>query len=556
MSSTSIFKKKKVQVLENKRIKFQNTEEIYFPRRCIICSSNTEGNQYLKTINSVFESNLDYKNKYDCRLPVCKECEKRFSIKTENSRYLILLSALIGIVLTISLYYLTRSIFIGLGLLAGLTFIAYLNYEAKIKKKLDLEKFLNIRLGIDNESLVFDFMNPNYADYVKNINSKEKMAERLQKKTVEETSKEVLEKDLKSQGEGKRTTSVIVGEKSFINFKVGNQVFKNIYNVFLKSIENNEDMKTIKVNIPISAPIRNNDEFLQFVYEILEYLEKNGRCDNKEQHPWDIELFFKYNKFQEINNIIGIEIDCSLNNFEEFFKSFNRNKKLFMEEKEAMLCGSVTNFITSLEKNLEKFYSSRVNDFTSKYYGLMFNASIETYFPSEEFVKVNDIPSDILENIVDLKIKKINGEEYLDGCYAFTYRVLERNKVDLGLIRLNDTGNVKHYIMKDDWHLGILIPNPSLDFGDSLRYHEFYLQILTDLNSRRLNSRVTLKDGKLVQYGNMWWNQKVQQEKHYLKNKKGLYYGITLVHFLITRFGNNYNIARINTNIFAKELSE
>ncbi len=180
-------KKKNPQSVKDGIIKFQNAEQIIFPRICIICGNNTE-NQYNKTIIGSFELNKDYKEDYYLNLPVCVKCMNNIKIQTGFSNKngkLILISSLIGLILAIAVYVLTYSIIFGLGLFLTLITISYLNYKAKTKNKVKLKDFLRIKLGEDKKTLTFDFLNKNYAQFIDDINSKKEVPIETPKETEE-----------------------------------------------------------------------------------------------------------------------------------------------------------------------------------------------------------------------------------------------------------------------------------------------------------------------------------------------------------------------------------
>jgi len=183
LSSANTIKKNITQKVEDKIIKFEDTEEILFPKICVICGINTE-NHYKQTIYGSFVSNKEYKKDYVCDLPVCNECVDKVKMKTgisSKSGQLVLVSCIIGLILAITFYNLTYSIFLSISIFAVSIIIPYLNYRKKTSVKIKLEKFLEIRLSSDNETLAFNFLNPIYVNYIREINTKKENAEEAQK---------------------------------------------------------------------------------------------------------------------------------------------------------------------------------------------------------------------------------------------------------------------------------------------------------------------------------------------------------------------------------------
>lgn len=179
MSSTNIFKKKILSPIEDKIVNFQNPKEILFPKICIICGATGEY-QHKKTIFGTFESNKDYKEDYFLNIPVCFDCSTNLKMDTgyySKSGKLLLASSLIGLILAISLYFVIYSIMLSISLITISIVLPYLNYIAKMKKKIKLNDLLNIKLGEDKKSLTFDFFNANYANYINELNSKKESEE-------------------------------------------------------------------------------------------------------------------------------------------------------------------------------------------------------------------------------------------------------------------------------------------------------------------------------------------------------------------------------------------
>ncbi len=185
MSSANTIKKNISQKVEDRVIKFQDTEEILFPRICVICGINTE-NQYKQTIYGSFVSNKEYKKDYVCDLPVCNECLDKVNMKTgisSKSGQLVLVSCIIGLISAIIFYYLTYSIFISISIFAASIIIPYMNYRKKTRRKIKLKEFLEVTLSEDSETLIFNFLNPILANFIKECNTKKEDAEVDQKET-------------------------------------------------------------------------------------------------------------------------------------------------------------------------------------------------------------------------------------------------------------------------------------------------------------------------------------------------------------------------------------
>lgn len=187
---------------EDKIVKFQDTEEILFPKICVICGINTE-NQYKRYIYGSYVSSKEYKKDYICNLPICNECVEKVKMKkgiSSKSGQLVLVSCIIGLITAIFIYTLTYSIFIGISIFTTSLILPYIYYLKKIRRKIKLNEFLEVTLSKDGETLIFNFLNPLYANFIKDSNIKKEAAEDTQKETEEfdkssESNPELLESE-------------------------------------------------------------------------------------------------------------------------------------------------------------------------------------------------------------------------------------------------------------------------------------------------------------------------------------------------------------------------
>lgn len=166
----------------DKVVRFHNPKEILFPKVCVICGETAE-NQIQKTIFGIFEYSKDYKENYTLSIPICSDCSTNVAMKTGysiKSGKILLFSSLIGLILSLSLYFVFYSWLLSISLIAITIVLPYLNYKAKTKNKLKLEDYLRIRLGGDRASLTFIFSNVNYANYIYKLNLKRESEEKPQ----------------------------------------------------------------------------------------------------------------------------------------------------------------------------------------------------------------------------------------------------------------------------------------------------------------------------------------------------------------------------------------
>jgi len=172
MSSANTIKKIPISRKGDKIVIFHNPKEILFPKVCVICGATAE-NQYQKTFLGIFEYNKDFKENYNLSIPICSDCSTKVAMKTGysiKSGKILLFSSLIGLILSISLYFVFYSWLLSISLFAISIVLPYLNYKAKTKNKIKFEDYLSIRLGGDRASLTFIFFNVNYANYICELN--------------------------------------------------------------------------------------------------------------------------------------------------------------------------------------------------------------------------------------------------------------------------------------------------------------------------------------------------------------------------------------------------
>jgi hypothetical protein len=189
MSYGNAIKKSKSQESIPKTLEFQVTQDILFPKICVICGTNTE-NQFKKMLFGTFVPTSEYKEDYIMNIPVCEECTKKINMKTgfaSKSGKLILISSLIGFIVSLILYTITFSIFFSIGLFLVSLILPIVRHRAKMKKKVNFNDYLIINLDKDKHSLKFDFINEYYASYIDQINSTKDKSE-----NTEETEQKII----------------------------------------------------------------------------------------------------------------------------------------------------------------------------------------------------------------------------------------------------------------------------------------------------------------------------------------------------------------------------
>ena len=179
-------------------VEFKSVEEIYFPSVCIICGTETE-NRVKKTKYGIYIGGRDTKKDYSFIIPICEDCNSKTNLKTgiaNNSGKLLLFGSFLGIILSILFYYLFYSIIFSISILSILILFTYLNYQKKIKSKINLNNYFQINLNNYSDNVELTFANKDYAEFVDKINLEKKKEADKQKEKEESLDK----KDSKTEG--------------------------------------------------------------------------------------------------------------------------------------------------------------------------------------------------------------------------------------------------------------------------------------------------------------------------------------------------------------------
>ncbi len=187
---------KNSKILNKNFVELKNIEEIYFPSVCIICGTETE-NRVKKNKYGSYIGTRDTKKDYFFNIPVCEDCNSKVNLKTgfaNKSGKLLLFSSFLGIILSILFYYIFYSVIFSISILSILILFAYLNYQKKIKTKINLNNYFQVSLK-SYDSVELTFTNKNYAEFVDKINlektkEKEQLIEEEKRKEAEELKKE------------------------------------------------------------------------------------------------------------------------------------------------------------------------------------------------------------------------------------------------------------------------------------------------------------------------------------------------------------------------------
>ncbi len=356
---------------------------------------------------------------------------------------------------------------------------------------------------------------------------------------------------------------VYVGQKMFVPFDVGIHGFRNVYGSFRDIIKKQIDMNKVVVRIPFYADVARPELFEMFIYEILNFLTNNGRLrkgdswgeEEKASKAWkelDKSQAIQFEKTQEINSKIWAQSSAASCDKDAFLGLMKKLESDFAASIPPLQVPDYKNFYESVMLNIDEYFSHLPSFSLESRYGLAFDLEICTFLPTQDCVKLSDLPPDLQENIEGLELQNLNGEKCLEGCYAFAFDLHDSNVYTLKLIRADDYLNIKQIITSGSVNVGYPCKIHSMFPGPA----EYSIRpiFLTDTNSKRLHSRLELTDGKIVDRGTTWWNREEIQKENYLTTKDGINCGIKTVNVLITRFGNTHRIIRTDNEFVSYEL--
>jgi len=158
--------------ISNSNIEFQEQDEIYFPKVCVICGVMTD-NKIKEAVFGSFTSSSEYKYDYLLDVPVCNECEKRLKIKSglsSKTGLITLFSIIAGIILSMVLFFIAYSILFSIALLAAFVLFPLFYHLSKVRKKIKLDKHLKMDTKRTHNAITFQFSNENYANVIRDLN--------------------------------------------------------------------------------------------------------------------------------------------------------------------------------------------------------------------------------------------------------------------------------------------------------------------------------------------------------------------------------------------------
>ena len=188
--------------LDNNHIIFDNFEDIYFPKNCVVCGKPTQ-RRINKNLYGIFSSNYAYKKNYYFSIPLCDECEDRLNIKSglrAKSGKILLATTIIGFLISILLFLLTVSIFLSIGIVLLSFILPFRYYKEQTKAKIKFDNYLKLYISKnDPNSVELDFNDEIYAKSLREIN----FAKLKEKEAKEKEVNETIENDKEGEADGK-----------------------------------------------------------------------------------------------------------------------------------------------------------------------------------------------------------------------------------------------------------------------------------------------------------------------------------------------------------------
>jgi hypothetical protein len=198
------------------KLEFHNFDEIYFPHVCIICN-NYADKQIAKNLYGSYAPTKDYKKNYTFSLPVCDSCRNNIELKTgfsSKSGKLLLISIILGSIISILLFFTLNSILLSLSIFAISIIFPIRNHRIKMKPKIRLEKHLKIGINIKNPDIVeLEFSDKEYAKALEEINQskiklKQEQIEREKQARIEKERQEQIEREKQARIEKERREQI------------------------------------------------------------------------------------------------------------------------------------------------------------------------------------------------------------------------------------------------------------------------------------------------------------------------------------------------------------
>ncbi len=198
-------------------------------------------------------------------------------------------------------------------------------------------------------------------------------------------------------------------------------------------------------------------------------------------------------------------------------------------------------FLRDLRDNLDKYYAKMYDSQLNPRWGLVLDASIDSYLTSKDKVDLNDLLTKNIkrENIIGLRTDKGN----LVGVYVWMYKIStdnEGNKIPIvGLKRIENFERIRDIVLDEGWILGALVRKGSV-------YESIPPILLTDLYSNRLYTRFELENGYMINKGDTWYRDhldKIEDSTLFdlLSNGDKKMYGIRVLHSYFSRYGDIYH---------------
>ncbi|MBN1801180.1 MAG: hypothetical protein JW891_06705 [Candidatus Lokiarchaeota archaeon] len=155
-------------------LQFYKVNEIYLPKACVACGKKTE-NTIRKTIFGKIAFSKKERRDYYINLPICGTCSKNSKIGKSIEIAKFLIPTIIALILLGIIAFLTYSILMGLGLVGVSFLVSFLHYKARMRERIVLEKFVQLRSMSSEKDgpediLEFKFLNKDYAQKMCDIN--------------------------------------------------------------------------------------------------------------------------------------------------------------------------------------------------------------------------------------------------------------------------------------------------------------------------------------------------------------------------------------------------
>ena len=325
-------------------------------------------------------------------------------------------------------------------------------------------------------------------------------------------------------------------------------IFRNIYET-TTDIAGEHKMTDVINEILGISPHLNKLTVNKFTEKMMYYLEKYSEIIGSTGRKCSKSSTLKIEKLKNVNAKIWTILDATGTSSPdirydldfESFKEIYENE--FASDKKAPPLTQISSYFSKIFDSQGILRS-----------GLILEESIDMYYPSNDKMNKLNIPNAILQESQSQGGVIFDSEGNLVGSYslAFTLRRDASGNTEIvhRLVRLEEIDGGKLtkgevYLNGEYWQLGVI----KSAIGD--KYKIYKNGMITDVTGYALKGRFGFENELLKDFTSNWYKK---HEKAYLTDKNGKKYGVKILSFRTTRFGNDYRMIRAEIHLTTTQL--